>query len=240
MKTTDTKIETKEPKYLRNKNFYFLDFESNKNGDIYLAGLYNQGNFEVFVFDPRLQTLAKEKKFTFVNIQEFVSNLLSIIKKTNGVLISYSSAEEKIIKANLPSCMELEPKKIEYLNLLKPAKKWINKFHKQSYSLLPPLRKKFNSFQQKRLKRSLASIMRLINYPIPVDYAPLGTTKRINDILSGLNRSRGDFKKLTPCQKQKCTKLIKHNFFDVIAMTFLLKDILEKEPKLISNSITYL
>ena len=98
---TDTKIETKEPKYLRNKNFYFLDFESNKNGDIYLAGLYNQGNFEVFVFDPRLQTLAKEKNFTFVNIQEFVSNLLSIIKKTNGVLISYSSAEEKIIKANL-------------------------------------------------------------------------------------------------------------------------------------------
>ena len=69
MKTTDTKIETKEPKNIRNKNFYFLDFESNKNGDIYLAGLYNQGYFEVFVFDPT-ETLAKEKKFTFVNIQE--------------------------------------------------------------------------------------------------------------------------------------------------------------------------
>ncbi len=79
--------------------------------------------------------------------------------------------------------------------------------------------------------------MRLLNYPAPTDYAPGGTTKRIYDIMAGLKRTGGCFAGLTPVQKQKATKLLKHNAFDVKAMTLLLRQILNDEEKFVEKFV---
>ena len=80
------------------------------------------------------------------------------------------------------------------------------------------------------MRRSLASVMRLTTFSAPADYAPGGTTKRINDIRKGLVAKHNIFEKLTAVQKAKATKLLKHNYFDVAALEVLLATIATECP----------
>lgn len=78
--------------------------------------------------------------------------------------------------------------------------------------------------------------MRVANLMAPHDYAPGKTTQRINSVINALTRSGGDFDQITPTNKAKFTKLLKHNEFDVMALVHLFEGIQSSDPHLIENA----
>ena len=73
---------------------------------------------------------------------------------------------------------------------------------------MPPFRKSANTFYQKRLDNSLASVTRLIDNQFHAmhDYGPLKTTSRINSVINGIYNNRNkekSFNNLTAVQKAK-------------------------------------
>ena len=220
-----------------NQNFYFLDFEADTKGNLYLAGTSTANKFNQTTLNSNLQPLAHAKGLQSMVPSDFFEQLVKNVTKKKCIIVAYSNAERDILNKILETKGFHFLKTTPYLNLLKAAKLWINRHHKQRFEALPVFRKDLPSFQAKKMKKSLASVMRLTNHLAPSDYAPGKTTKRIFDILSGLNRTNGQFDALTPVQKQKATKLIKHNTFDVLAMKTLLKKIQLEDNSCIETSI---
>lgn len=62
------------------------------------------------------------------------------------------------------------------------------------------------------------------------------TTQRINSVIKALARRNGDFEQITPTNKAKFTKLLKHNEFDVMALVHLFDEIQSSDPHLIENA----
>ena len=221
------------------KNIYYLDFESNKKGDLFLLGVENKQNFACYVLKKELLPICENenyvKKFNikYEDPDTFLPNLLQTIKINNGIIAAYSTAEleiiqNKISRESLPS--------IYYLNVARIARAWKNKFHKETFDELPELRRHSNNFIAK--KNSLASITRLLSKDkhAPTDYAPGKTTSRINAVLNGLKVNK-KFSALTNTQKTKTTKFLKHNHYDVIGMRYLLDQIIYDDPKLLQKAI---
>ncbi len=210
-----------EYKDLINKKLFFIDFESNKKGDTFLLGVKEGISQETWVINENLKPLCDNINYAdrfnikYSDGKTVLLNLFKKIKASDGMIVAYSNAELNIIKSMIPE--DLIPD-IKYINLARVAKTWKNKFHKKDYENLPEFRKNKNKFIA--TKFSLASIMRLLINGIqaPSDYAPGKTTARINAIIAGLKSNKNKFCDLTSVQKQKATKLLKHNFFDVAAM----------------------
>jgi hypothetical protein len=116
---------------------------------------------------------------------------------------------------------------------LKAAKRWKNKYHAQRFGKLGDFRKTASEFQKKTMRNPLASFMRLLDVDsqAPSDYAPGKTTMRINLVILGLSnrKNNNEFSNLSSVQKQKATKLLKHNYFDVMAMKSLTEKILAED-----------
>jgi hypothetical protein len=100
----------------------------------------------------------------------------------------------------------------------KAAVKWVNKYHHEKFNALPPLVVNAREYEQARHRKSLASISRLISNPAPPDYAIGHTTQRFNQVISALELRNQNYVELTPVQKGKATRALKHNHFDVSAM----------------------
>lgn len=226
-------------KNILNREFYYLDFESNKAGDLFLLGIEHNKNFTCYVINEDLSFLCDNENYVtnfnvkFENHKSLITNLLKSIHDKNGVIVAYSIAELEIIqsivsKENLPD--------IDYLNLARAARSWKNKFYKEAFDKLPELRKHSSNFIAK--KNSLASIMRLLpsKAQAPNDYAPGKTTSRINDIIKGF-KVKKEYSKLTPVQKAKATKLLKHNHYDVTILRVLLEEIIQKDPSRLAKAI---
>ena len=229
-----------ELKNIQSKNLFFIDFETNKKGDIFLLGIKNNNIHKTLVVNHLLKPICnverykKEFNIDFIDCKSAILKLFSDIKSANGVIVAYSLAELDIIKSIISS--ELVPD-IQYINLARSAKTWKNKFYKKEFDELPEFRKNKSKFIAKKM--SLASIMRLLKEGIqaPSDYAPGKTTARINAIISGLKHNKNNFNELTSVQKQKTTKLLKHNFFDVAAMEDLFREIMLKDTKCFQKGI---
>ena len=226
-------------KEILNREFYYLDFESNKAGNLFLLGIEHKKKFTCYVINEDLSFLCDNEDYVtnfnikFVNYKSIIIDLLKSIHDNNGVIVAYSIAELEIIqsivsKENLPD--------IDYINLARAARSWKNKFYKEAFDTLPELRKHSNNFIAK--KNSLASIMRLLpnKTQAPIDYAPGKTTSRINDIIKGF-KVKKEYSKLTPVQKAKATKLLKHNYYDVTILSVLLEEIIKKDPSRLAKAI---
>jgi hypothetical protein len=61
-------------------------------------------------------------------------------------------------------------------------------------------------------------------------------TPPLTSVIKALARKAGDFEQITPTNKAKCTKLLKHNEFDVMALVHLLDEIQSSDPHLIENA----
>ena len=131
-------------KNILNREFYYLDFESNKAGDLFLLGIEHNKNFTCYVINEDLSFLCDNENYVtnfnvkFENHKSLITNLLKSIHDKNGVIVAYSIAELEIIqsivsKENLPD--------IDYLNLARAARSWKNKFYKEAFDKLPELRK---------------------------------------------------------------------------------------------------
>ena len=225
--------------YILEKDIYYLDFESNKKGDLFLLGVEHKQNFVCYVLKKELSPICEnenyQKKFNIIykDPEIILPRLLQTINTNNGVIVAYSIAELEIIQKQISK--EKLPN-IYYLNLARIARAWKNKFYKEAFNNLPELRIHSSNFIAK--KNSLASITRLLSSDkhAPTDYAPGKTTSRINSVLSGL-RVHKKFSDLTNTQKSKTTRFLKHNHYDVVGMRYLLEQIINDDPKLLRKAI---
>ena len=120
-------------KDILNREFYYLDFESNKAGNLFLLGIEHKKKFTCYVINEDLSFLCDNEDYVtnfnikFVNYKSIIIDLLKSIHDNNGVIVAYSIAELEIIqsivsKENLPD--------IDYINLARAARSWKNKFCK--------------------------------------------------------------------------------------------------------------
>lgn len=208
---------------------FFLDFESNKAGQFYLAGSEAKGVFEQRVLTNELQGFATAKNLPLQSPNDFVFEMLKRLRDEQLILVAYSTAEMVIIKSFFKEKASTKDfADLRYLNLLSAAKRWIRKHKKNDFESLPPFRLGADSYTQRRQRYSLASVMRLTSFHAEKDYAPGKTTSRFNTVISALRLKEQNFEKLTAVQKAKATKALKHNEFDVKAMSVLF-DLISKE-----------
>ena len=215
----------------------FLDFETNIAGHYYLAGISSGSDVKQVILDERLKGLATHHKMDITTPFSFTYDLLKQSQEEKRLIVGYSTAEKNYINALMSNEIH-NFKSVEYLNIRKAAVKWVNKYQRDKFEKLPPLVITARDYEQRRHKKSLASIARLINYPAPKDYAIGKTTKRINEVIAALELRKQDYKLLTSVQKAKATRALKHNYFDVEAMVLLCNRIKEDDNRLLTTSIT--
>jgi hypothetical protein len=78
--------------------------------------------------------------------------------------------------------------------------------------------------------------MRLTGFQAEKDYAPGKTTSRFNSVINALRLREQNFDNLTAVQKAKATKALKHNEFDVKAMSVLFNLIKEQDETCFKKS----
>ena len=178
-----------------------------------------------------IRMLADQKSFALIE------NFASRVTKNNGFIVAYSNAELDIFRRLPGAAANPNFSGICYINLLSAAKHWIRRYKSSEFESLPPFRRNVPSFQSKRMRYSLASVMRLTDLNAPADYAPGRTTSRFNTVAAALQKRRHDFSSLTNVQKAKMTKVLKHNLFDVKAMPVLFEKIWETDPNCFKKAV---
>ena len=213
----------------------FIDFETNIAGEIFLVGLHWNAKFEQIILNEGLIGAGQAKGLECLSTKEFMDRLVSLMNDSSLILCAYTRAEANVLAAYFESIQTSLPD-LHYCDLHKTAKKWVNKRKHEEFNNLPPYRIGASAYEQRRQKWSLASVMRLSNIMAPHDYAPGQTTQRINSVIKALARRNGDFEQITPTNKAKFTKLLKHNEFDVMALVHLFDEIQSSDPHLIENA----
>ncbi len=223
-------------KYNRSsENIWFLDFEGNKAGEVFLAGVLHSGRFKQVVLDERLSGLASQHSMELKTPIEFISKMIDEVRKVDGVIAAYSNVERDTIE-KLFEDIGREAPTYNYCNLHAAAKMWVKKHKKQEFADLPPLKKTAKPYEAKRHPYSLASVIRLLGHNAPSDYAIGKTTKRINSVIDGLRAKGGVYQNLTTTKKRQATQLLKHNKFDVESLPSLLDEIASTDLVLFSKS----
>ena len=209
-------------------NYCFLDFETNVAGTFYLAA-YSFGPETIqVVLNDSLSGLAKHHNMRVMAPKEFAKDLLIDCLKGQFWLHTASQRNtERLLDTNFSEQISSVP----YLNLKIAAKAWCNRHHYSDIRALPPLTA--NSFVGDMW--SLASVMRLTDFPPAGDYNIGQTTQRFNSVIAGLNTQHQNYAGLTRVQKTKATKALKHNRYDVDAMIHLLNTIKREAPDLLTR-----
>ncbi len=215
--------------------YHFLDFETNKKGEFYLAGYASAGDFQQVILTPRLLGLAEGLEIKLSCPEDFAREFLKGVRTHQGTIVAYSTAEQNTLMSLLPNEQELLGS-VQYLNLAKAARSWIRKYKQREFEALPPLVKSANDFFKKRHPKSLASVCRLIGFNAPADYAIGKTTSRFNTAINALEKKKHDYPSLTAVQKAKATKAIKHNRYDVESMVALFSVIQKDDPTIIERA----
>jgi hypothetical protein len=213
----------------------FIDFETNTAGEVFLVAVHWNAKFEQIILNESLAGAARAKGLKCRTMKEFTDQLSSFASDTSLILCAYTRAEAHVLAAYFESKQTPLPD-LKYCDLHKAAKKWVNKRKHKEFNDLPPFRIGASTYEQRRLRWSLASVMRVTNYTAPADYAPRKTTQRINSVITALDKKGGDFDKISPTNKAKFTKLLKHNEFDVMALVHLFDEIQLSDPHLIEGA----
>lgn len=203
----------------------YLDFEGFANKKPSFVGYQIDGEFTQIILDKTYSLISDETDIAFMDFEEFCHSIIDISNKLEKPIVAWSSHELSVFT-------EFQ-KNINYCNLLQVAKKQINrnkllvKTHKEMPEYWIGYRKtragRVNSNNNAFLKKrwDLVTVLKLLDYPsLSTAYGKDKVTSRLNAIKNGLN-ARGSFRKLTPVQKAKWTKLKKHNFIDVNGMEYI-------------------
>ncbi len=196
----------------------FLDFETLKNGHLFLASTRMGKITQTFALCPLLDPLVRRFDLDISTPDEFVANLLRMHAREDISIAGYSEHEATIIKnisGNYPS---------RFLNVRTLAKRWVNRWHKEAFKSLPSYSKGIKKFGKPTERWSFKTIAKFAGITIPPLYAAGKTTARYKAIVAGLS-AKGSFRLLTPTQKRKAGHLIKHNIFDVEGLEALVERI---------------
>ena len=151
----------------------FLDFETNKESEFYIAGYKIDNEFTQIVLNKDLKGLEKEgRKLNSMDPRSFMIKLLDKALSDNLTIIAYGEHEEKLIKQYLKDDEIEYYKTVKINNIANVVVEFIKKRH----------RSKYNSFykkvknQAKKKKRippkqfNLSLVLKFLNYSIPPDY----------------------------------------------------------------------
>jgi hypothetical protein len=185
----------------------FIDFEGNMNGEQFLLGVGYNGEITQTILNDRLKPLLQHPPYNlnFTPPRDACEELLAQARQNSVPLAGFTTHDLQVIETLVGHKID-----VEYINMHRDVKKWINKFHYRSYRA-----------SGNRPEWTLEAISEWMELTVPSDYARGKTTKRINDVMQGLVVKEGVYNVLTPVQKAKATKLIKHNKFDVEAIIYI-------------------
>lgn len=201
----------------------YIDFEGNLAGDLYMVGTLSDEGFEQIILHPGLTGAATHHGLRFLTLEAFLEELSLF-----NTIIAYSEHELELLHQHGWKPQNKKP--AYYINLNKAAKKWINTLHREEFhSLETYLPNNPNAH-----KNSLASRMRLTDFPPKKSYSPGFTTSRFNSAIDALALRNGDYSALTRVQKTKFTKAMKHNEYDVKALDVLMSLIHDELPSAIT------
>jgi len=223
------------------KGFVYIDFETSVKGDFYIVGTEIDGRFEQIVLTPKLRGFAGHHKLKVMQPDEFAKNFCSECVKDDLKIAAYSTAEMEMLKS-LTTCTG-----IEYLNLRKAAKKWINQYMDVEFDELPELgvTMKLIPMLKRQLRNSLYSVSRLLdetqlngmNFPHFRNYGWRHTSTHFKTVIDALVRKQQEYGKLAKGQKKAGTKALKHNRFDVEILPRLHKTIAQYDEGIIEESV---
>ena len=171
---------------MNSEDLLFIDFETNKQGDFYLMGYQVNGKTHQVVLDTELQGFADHNGLPVVPPNEAILDIIQLVLRRGLRICAYGTLEKSILQ-NMASSVQLSGlEKAIYVNLHGAAKRWKNKFYRDYFESLPPIRKGADVFASKVQRHSLISLCRLAGIEAPSDYAPGKTTSRFNALIKSL------------------------------------------------------
>jgi len=215
----------------------YIDFESNKKGELFLLSVKLGEVTTTYILDDRLKPLAESKlarNFNLV-VAEADDVIKSLSELWNGEaqpVGAYSQNERHILKEQFGLDIPF------YLDIHKLAKKWINRNYKAEFEKLPTYKPKSKNWHEKGGTWSLEAIARWQKLGIPKNYGRGKTTSRINAILNGFNSKGNYYSKLTSLRKKNAKHLLEHNVFDVEGLEKLYLRIQEESPELVRRILS--
>ena len=218
------------------REFLFLDFETNKRFEFFLMGYRLKGKTHQIVLDSELQGFADHHNLSVENPNEAILGILQIVLNEELQICGFGELEKNLLSRVISESKLVGFEEVIYLNLHRAAKRWKNKFHREKFENLPPVRKSANQFMLKAQKHSLISLSRLAGIEAPSDYAPGKTTSRFNALIKSLKIKNQLYDQLGRSTKAKGTKVLKHNLFDVEALPILYEAIMKDDPDLINSA----
>ena len=212
----------------------YIDFESNKAGELFLVGFDGGSGYTTWILHEELRGWAEGKGFRFATLDD-VLDLVCQYK----TIVAYSTIEKTVLNRIASERGRVLPTEIAYLNARKIVVSWANKTRPVELHELPPLGKWTSPFIRPK-KHALVWMSRLIGEQPPKTHGFGVVTKRIGQVRKGLAAKSGQFEQLTRHQKVQAAKVITHNRFDVEAMRKLVTVALNERPTLFTRYLATL
>mgnify|MGYP006863219369 FL=1 len=211
----------------------YIDIEQKIDGHLFMFGLDRGDGYERFVVDCNLHAAAE--RYEAIPITE-AEILKEIFRGDDALMIvGYTETELNWVCELVRKYCFKVPMPVKYLDAKLGIQKWASMDKRGVLRNMPPLlvtKKKRN----RPGLRSLISVARLIDIPVPSDYGYGITSERFTHA-SRMLETRGSFGKLTKVVKGKLTKAMKHNQFDVETMVKLVGVVYRERPSILDGAV---
>ena len=211
----------------------YIDIERKIDGHLFMFGLDRGNGYKKFMVDDNLQAAAE--RYEALPIKE-ADIPREIFRGDDAMMIvGYTETELSWVCELVRRYCFRVPMPVKYLDAKRGIQKWASMDKRGVLRNMPPLlvtKKKRN----RPGLRSLISVARLIDIPVPSDYGYGITSERFTHA-SRMLETRGSFEKLTKVVKGKLTKAMKHNQFDVEAMVNLVGVVYRERPSILDGAV---
>lgn len=189
-----------------------LDVEQTKAGRIFLIGSAG-AQFTQVCTDPSLAGAAQASGLICEGPDERLAKLLDLSQRTGWPIAAYTRHEWQVFQ----NVLGVSPP--SYLDLHKVARGWLNRSRKGAWARLGE-------------QKTLVSVSReILGSGPPRDHASGHTVARFETVSKALARREGRYEALTPVQKAKWTKALKHNRWDVEILRQLVTVMQDSDPE---------
>ena len=203
----------------------FLDFETNKGSEFYIAGYKIDNEFTQIVLNKDLEGLEKEgHKLSSMDPKSFMIMLLDRALSDNLTIIAYGEHEEKLIKQYLKDDEIEYYKTVKINNIANVVVELIKKKYKSKYN---SFFKKVKNQAKKRKRRypkkyNLSLILEFLNYTVPTDYYLGKVSSYFKYAEKSLIKYNQNFSDIPSGAKRKATNALKHNKTDVEGLEYII------------------
>ena len=188
------------------KKGIFIDFEGFEDKSPTLIGVLIENEFTQIIFDKNLKSAADKKGLAINDAKQYLTSLTQKAKKESRRIFAFSQYENNIFKEFYG--LDIDPYYCDVRFIAKKLKT-----------------KKYQDYVLK--SRELKKYLEMINFKRPAHLGEQKSTKRIRDVLAGLQANNNIYDELTNTQKSKWTNLLAHNKIDVLGMQAIVKEYLK-------------